>query len=153
MRKMLFVFALVALFAIPAMAGSHAPDAGELWTKITKDDPYQEWDNWPDHKGLQNGVAPHGPLHVVYVNKTGLSKKGSPKPYGTIVVKENFTKDKKLAAITVMYKVKGYNPPAGDWFWVKYTPDGKAAKAGKPSGCIGCHGSRSDSDYIMVSDY
>jgi len=25
---------------------------------------------------------------------------------------------------TVMYKVEGYNPDAGDWFWVKYSPQG-----------------------------
>lgn len=152
MKKLLIIGAAIALFAVTAMAMGHAPDAGELWTKITKEDPYQNWRNWPDHKGLKQGAAPHGPLHVVYVNDDGL-KQGYPKPYGTIVVKENFTPDRKLAAVTVMYKVKGYNPSAGDWYWVKYTPDGKAEKAGKPGGCIGCHSSRAAQDYIMVSDF
>jgi hypothetical protein len=32
----------------------------------------------------------------------------------------------ELKAITVMYKIKDYNPADGDWFWVKYSPDGKA---------------------------
>jgi len=32
-----------------------------------------------------------------------------------------------------MYKVAGYNPGAGDWFWAKYSPQGKADKFGKPS--------------------
>lgn len=33
--------------------------------------------------------------------------------------------DKKLAAVTVMYKVKGYNPDAGEIFWMKFLQDGK----------------------------
>ena len=80
-------------------------------------------------------------------------EKGHPKPYGTIVVKENYTSAKKLAAITVMYKVKGYNPGAGDWFWVKCAPDGTVQKAGKPAGCVNCYMARADKDFIMVSDY
>ena len=39
-----------------------------------------------------------------------------------------------------MYKTAGYNPDAGDWYWAKYSPDGKADKYGKPAGCVGCHG-------------
>ena len=42
------------------------------------------------------------------------------------------------------------NPDAGDWFWVKYAPDGKALKEGKPAGCIGCHGAKKDNDYPMT---
>lgn len=63
----------------------------------------------------------------------------------------------KLAAITVMYKVKGYNPEANDWYWVKYLPDGSVDKmngmalAGKPPGCINCHASDSgaENDYLI----
>jgi biotin synthase len=35
---------------------------------------------------------------------------------GANAVLENYGKDKELKAITVMYKVAGYNPDAGDWF-------------------------------------
>ena len=52
-----------------------------------------------------------------------------------------------------MYKVKGYNPNDGDWFWVKYDPTGKADKFGKPKGCIGCHGTRAKNDFIVVHEY
>ena len=52
-----------------------------------------------------------------------------------------------------MYKIKGYNPNDGDWFWVKYSPDGKADKAGKPKGCIGCHGTRANNDFILVHEF
>jgi hypothetical protein len=39
---------------------------------------------------------------------------GAALPAPAIVVKENYKSDKKLAAITVMYKVLGFNPEAGD---------------------------------------
>ena len=55
-----------------------------------------------------------------------------------------------LAAITVMYKVKGYNPEGNDWFWVKYAADGKAQAEGKVQGCINCHGKKKDNDYIFI---
>ena len=48
--------------------------------------------------------------------------------------------DKTLGAVTVMYRVNGYDPDAGDWFWAKYKADGSIAKAGKVAGCIGCIG-------------
>ncbi len=34
------------------------------------------------------------------------------------------------AAITVMYKAAGFNPEVGDWFWAKFTPDGKVEAKG-----------------------
>ena len=65
--------------------------------------------------------------------------------------KENYTADKKLAALTVMYKVKGYNPQAGDWFWAKYLPDGKIAAEGRVDACIQCHSMAKANDYIMIA--
>jgi LPXTG-motif cell wall-anchored protein len=38
-----------------------------------------------------------------------------------------------------MYKVEGYNPEGGDWFWAKYQPDGSVDAAGKVASCAGCH--------------
>jgi hypothetical protein len=61
------------------------------------------------------------------------------------------TSDKKLVAITVMYKVKGYNPEAGDWFWAKYGPDGKIAAEGKVNSCIECHGAKKANDFIHTA--
>jgi len=52
-----------------------------------------------------------------------------------------------------MYKVAGYNPGAGDWFWAKYSPQGKADKFGKPSGCVGCHVTRAKNDFILVHEF
>ena len=72
-------------------------------------------------------------------------------PYGAIIVKENYGKDKKtLMAITPMYKLKGYNPEAGDWFWVKYDSSGKVLKAGKVKGCIDCHRTQEDKGWLFT---
>ncbi|MCP3891864.1 MAG: cytochrome P460 family protein, partial [Desulfobulbaceae bacterium] len=104
-------------------------------------------------QGLQEGDAPHAPQHKVYVNDIGLASSHAPVNFGTIQVKENIGKDNKLKALTVMYKVKGYNPKAGDWYWVKYGTDGSVAKAGKPKGCVSCHSGAEDNDYILVHDF
>jgi hypothetical protein len=47
-----------------------------------------------------------------------------------------------------MYKVKDYNPDAGDWFWAKYGPTGEVMAAGKIDSCINCH--RKGKDYRFV---
>lgn len=65
---------------------------------------------------------------TTYVNGRAyraIEKKSEMLPVGSIVMKENYSPDKKLMAHTVMYKVKGYIPQGGDWFWAKYAPDGK----------------------------
>ena len=149
--------ALIALIlittAVLGMAREKPQVDGDfLWKRITALSPYMQWDQFPGHQGMQSGRAPHGPLHKVYVNRPGL-RPGHPKPDGAIIVKENYTADQRLAAVTVMYKVKGYNPGAGDWFWAKYAPDGTVQKQGKPAGCINCHMTRARQDFIMVSDY
>jgi len=156
MRKLWAIGLSAAIFLVSL---SFAPredmptaDAGEFWGFITKSSPYKEWNFWDDHADMQPGRAPHGPFHRVYVNDILLNADGVPAPYGSIQVKESFNNDKQLMNITVMYKLKDFNPSAGDWWWAKYDLDGKAGPAGKVQGCIGCHGVRADNDYILVHD-
>lgn len=156
MRKLLqtaFFFSVFFIFVAGASAKMPGADPAELWEYITEKAPYTSWGFWADHEGLQEGSAPHAPLHKVYVNELGLKSVHAPASNGTIVVKENIGTDKELKALTVMYKIKGYNPEAGDWFWVKYDPKGNVAKSGKPKGCISCHSSADDNDYILVHEF
>ncbi len=148
------LIALATLLTTSSQVSAQMPgaDTSQVWTYITQTAPYSDWGFWDDHKGLQKGDQPHGSFNKVYVNDIARNSRGSILDYGAIQVKENYTADKTLAAITVMYKVKGFNPDAGDWFWVKFSPDGKAKTAGKPKGCISCHGGRADNDYVMVHD-
>ena len=158
MRKIVMTGCLAILISLSIASLTTAaempkPDGDVLWHYITSESPYTQWSYWPDHQGMLEGRAPHGPLHKVFVNKQALESTAPPLQYGAIEVKENYGKDKELKAITVMYKVKGYNPDSGDWFWAKYSPTGKTLKAGKPMGCIGCHGTRAANDFVLVHEF
>ncbi|HCO11833.1 MAG TPA: hypothetical protein DIT19_01220 [Desulfonauticus sp.] len=150
-----FLFILFLLGSVKVGLGEDfpSPEGKALWQYITRVSPYKNWSFWPNHQGLQPGKAPHGPLHKVFVNSRGIESKKAPVLDRTIVVKENYGKDKQLKAITVMYKVKGYAPQSGDWFWVKYSPQGKIDKEGKVKGCIGCHQIHKYNDYIFLHQF
>jgi hypothetical protein len=129
-----------------------AADGKALWDYLQKAHYVKNWKMLPGTKAFYPGKEPHGALLTSYVNKTAYTaikgKKGM-LPDGAIIVKENYSADKKLGAFTVMYKVKGYNPTAGDWFWVKYLPDGKIAVEGKVDACINCHAQAKATDYVF----
>ena len=71
-------------------------------------------------------------------------------PFCKRIVKENYSPEKKLAAITVMYRITGFDPKADDWFWLKYGPDGTIMKEGKVGGCINCHSDVKDNDWLFT---
>lgn len=134
-----------------AMGKMPMAESAAVWKYITEVSPYRQWGQFPDHMGMQEGSSPHGALHEVYVNEAGLTK-GAPKPNGAMIVKDNFNSREKLKFITLMYKVEGLNPSAGDWYWVEYSPEGRVLAEG-PGSCAGCHSPRAANDYIMVSDH
>ncbi len=112
----------------------------------------QSWKFYPGKQALYTGQVPHGMLLTTYVNDIAfgaLSAKAGTMPYGAIIVKENYTPDRKLAAVTVMYKSKDFNPSAGDWFWSKTAADGTVEASGKVAGCIGCH-TPSKRDFVLT---
>jgi len=143
------IFAMTSLSIAEDMPGA---DGDALWNYISKVSPYAKWSYWPDHAAMQDGRAPHGPQHKVFVNKQALDSTAPPLQYGAIQVKENYSKASELKAVTVMYKVKDYNPKDGDWFWAKYSSTGETLKAGKLKGCIGCHSTRAANDFVLVHD-
>ncbi len=125
---------------------------------------YMNWAPVPGQTDdLYKGGSPHGAFLKMYLNRTAA---GRPKelPNGSIIVKENYGPDgKTLMAITVMYRTKGYNPQGGDWYWVKYNPNGTVAVAppekgsmplaGRPGGCIKCHGEgAAGNDFAFFND-
>ena len=109
---------------------------------------------WPGTSALYPGKSPHGAFLTTYVNGAALKaielKTGS-MPYEAIICKQNFNKDKKYVSLTVMYKVKDYNPAEGDYFWAKYAPDGRIEAEGKISSCINCHSHKRGNDFIFTS--
>jgi len=153
------IFSLaVAAYAIHEIVPSETQvvmpgaDAEKLNEYIVKYNPYQRWELWPGKGRLYKGTEPHGALLTTFINSTARfsikSKKGM--STGSIIAKENYTADKKFVALSVMYKIKGYNPSAGDWFWAQYAPDGKALVSGKVQKCIDCHSKKKDNDYIFT---
>ena len=166
MKKIYFLLALpvivfsfaVAAYAINEIIPSDTqivmpgPDAEKLNEYIVRYDPYKTWELWPNKGKLYKGTEPHGALLTTFVNNTAhfslKNKKGM--EVGSIIAKENYTADRKFVALTVMYKIKGYNPAAGDWFWAKYNPDGTVAAAGRVKGCIDCHSAKKDNDYTFT---
>lgn len=163
--KMLQFFLLIAVLVLGGSViataggkqGAYCPttDGKAVMDYITKDNPYTEkWDLWPGKEKLYKGQHPHGAYLTTYVSPLAygaIEDKAGEIPDTAFIVKENYTPEKKLAAVTVMYKKKGYNPDGGDWFWLKFTPDGTIEKEGKVAGCINCHSSVADNDWLFIS--
>jgi hypothetical protein len=71
-------------------------------------------------------------------------------PPGTIVVKENLTPRRQRDKLTVMAKVKGFDPEAGDWFWAVFSAQGEVLREGRLEGCISCHEGVRGNDYLVI---
>jgi hypothetical protein len=145
-----------AALVLAAVAGAAADDesmAAQLWHKLESAKYAEKWSTVPGKGTFYAGQPPHGALLSTYLNeeaKKGMEAKSGRMPDDAIVVKENYMPDKTLAAVTVMYKERGYDRGHGDWFWAKYGPSGEVQAAGKVGGCISCHGSVRSNDYIFT---
>lgn len=153
-RTIGFSLAFLLLCSITDAAAGEAPlpgpDAKDLWQYISKTLPYTQWQTWEETAGIQPANPPHGPLRRIYVNEPALHAAKPAFPEGAIIIKENLSTKEELTSLSVMYKVKGFNPSGRDWFWVRYSPAGKVEAVGKPRGCVGCHSSRAFNDYVFV---
>jgi len=157
--KLLFLLVAASLVLLASSPGARSadrlppPEAAAVWQYITKTSPFTGWGSWPDYRGRQEARSPHGPYNRVYVNHIGLGSAKPPVNHGTMEVKTAQDAGGKIKVVVVQYKVKGYNPAAGDWFWAKYSPGGRVAAAGKVKGCIRCHSALAENDYIMVHHF
>ncbi len=128
-------------------------DAVKLYEYLTKQKPYTSWELWTGKGKMYKGTQPHGEFLTTYVNDAamfGIRDKKGTMPEGTIIAKENYDKDKKFVALTVMYKIKGYNPAAANWYWAKYDGGGKVLASGKVEACIKCHVAKKENDFIYT---
>ncbi|MBU0935727.1 MAG: cytochrome P460 family protein [Spirochaetes bacterium] len=131
---------------------SSSISAAVLWEHINQGDQFKRWPAWPDYEGLRPGQSPHGRFHRIYISQPladALPVATNVAPPGSIIIKENYDPDRKVAGYTIMAKVAGYNPDAGDWFWAAYGPDGAVMAEGKPEMCISCHAA-SASDFVLL---
>ena len=168
MKKFLIsVFALIVTLTFAAafsIADEKFPltDGDKLWNYISKKNSYLGWGYWSGYYGIYPGKSPHGRYLKIYANGVALraAREGKPMTTGAIIVKENYGPDKKtLMAVTPMYKIKGYNPEGGDWFWAKLKPngepflgpDGKTPLVGKVKGCINCHSVQKNKGWLFTA--
>ncbi|MBI4557448.1 MAG: Ig-like domain-containing protein [Candidatus Hydrogenedentes bacterium] len=143
-----------------SVAPAPEPTMGEtLLEFITKEDPYDEWTQFPDAQGSFDSSPPHGPKSRVFINGVvndalAANFTGS-LPDGSIIVKESFDENMVESgdSLTVMWKVDGFNPDANDWFWSMNSSDGKVLAEGKIQGCISCHGIRQNNDFIFLHTF
>ncbi len=125
-----------------------------IWNRITVESNFKNYTEWPKDSDLQPGQSPHGVWHRVFANRTlleALPAVDSTAPEGSLIVKENFDSSKTLGSITVMAKVKGYDPENGDWYWAMFDPEGKVLKEGSPGGCISCHAGMRSNDFVIIN--
>ena len=132
----------------------------KLWQFI-KSARYSQWAPAGDNGDFRESDGAHGALVKTYMNRTAAGNQDS-LPHGSVIIKENFSPEKKLMAVTLMYRTKDYDAAANDWYWVKYNPDGTVATmdtemgkmkiAGKAKGCIECHSGADGDDYVFFND-
>lgn len=129
--------------------------AGAVWAFLQDADYPDRWSLWPDRGELYTGTEPHGMLLTTYLNDVAsraLEARLGAMPRGAILVKENYTPDSVLAAVTVMVKQSpGYNPAHNDWWFMKRNADGSVDAAGRGEGCQSCHRGAAANDYVFTA--
>ncbi len=126
---------------------------------------YRAWQPYPGKAGFQESNAPHGEFVRFFLNETAAAEPQAPRDQ-YLVVKENFSArdPDTLGAITVMKRIEGYSPDAGDWFFAKYERDGRVARnaegwplagrvgLGGDAGCVACHRGAAGADFFFTND-
>lgn len=166
--RLLMLIGLLLIFLAACSGGGEetadlpATTGAAVFEYVTETNNYENWGTWPTDQwndftvNLVSG-EPHGNVVHIYVNDIALEAAGSfdgSMPEGSMIVKENYVgtdpaNPGELDALTIMYKVDGYNPDASDWFWVKVKPTGSVDAEGAVDGCIGCHSQPNNQDFIL----
>lgn len=130
------------------------PRSAAVWPYLQAEDYQKKWKLMPGTTAQMPGSSPHGALITTYVNDiahNAISNRRGTIPPGGMVIKENYTADRTLAAVTLMYKVEGFNPDSNDWYWMQRTASGTVPAEGRVAGCITCHSANSGNDFLFLS--
>lgn len=142
----------------PAVADKNVELGDRFWAYLKRVQ-YQNWGPLPGMPAeAYAGSSPHGAQVKLYANRIAAGQSDK-LPVGSILVKENFDEaGQQLMAITAMYRQQGFAPNDGDWFWVKFEPNGrvstmgKMAVAGRVNMCVECHSAAENGDYVFAND-
>ena len=146
--------ALAATLALTACKSLGSPEeqvrADTLWSDIAD---YKSWGHFDGFEGFQVGDSVHGRYVRVYANSIAEGDQEN-LPYESIIVKENFDRKDEgaLTGITVMQRLRGFDPEHNDWFWVRYSTGGAQTHSGKPAFCIDCHSEAEGDDFVFLND-
>lgn len=119
-------------------------DAEMLW-QMAQDETYQEWSRAPGYETRQPAKGPHGQEVDIYVNEIldNVLKTGGTVtawPAGSIIIKDAFI-NSNIDSVVIMEKLEN-----GNWYYVKYSPDGTPGAAGENfEMCMNCHKPGADS--------
>lgn len=127
-------------------------DAAKFYVYLTQDTPYRSWSLWPGRGKLSPGTAPHGIYVTTYVNPAALRaiEGGEGMPFGSLIVTENYDAGKQLTGLLVKLKIKGYDPPAGDWYWFQYDSRGAVIAEGRVDSCKTCHRTQTGKERVLT---
>ncbi len=135
-----------------------APTGESLFTLITETDPYQDWAQFPGLEDVFESAPPHGPMARAFINaqvEEALISFSGQLPDGAIIVKDSFgeSESDETEGLTVMWKVKGFDPDNNDWFWANFSRDGEVKVEGKVGSCVACHGSARGNDFVYLHQF
>lgn len=152
-------------YAPPAQARPQTTEefAQSLWAFLVRpQSPYTQWPPLPSKDGWRTAAEHHGPSVRLYANTAALA---DPKglPPGSIVILEDYSADQKSrTGINILYRVKGFDPKNGDWYWMKYLENGTLVReqsgnvsvpvAGRVMACIDCHRKAAGNDFVFSND-
>jgi hypothetical protein len=133
--------------------------AQDLWLDIADHD---SWALMPGTVEFEPSSAPHGPIVRVLLDEIAAADPTA-LPDGSVIIKRNYQSDTEgdYNSLTVMKRRAGYSPDAGDWFWVKYDPEGNIMSSpdgtplagriglGGTTGCIPCHDGAPGGDLVF----
>lgn len=127
-------------------------DAAKFYVYLTQDTPYRSWPLWPGRGKLSPGTAPHGRYVTTYVNPAALQSlaSGEGMAFGSLIVTENYDAGKNLTGLMVKLKIKGYDPPAGDWYWFQYDSGGAVIAEGRVDSCKTCHRTQTGKERFLT---
>jgi len=180
-----YIFTVVGLFILfAASGGAFAKPFGnpediafgkKLWTALEKNHlagvnsfrtsrPYK---TDPPHGNIvetMDGKIKVGKRRAVVIVKKNFGIRGTDNKT-TVEQVANSPAKKYMTSITVMFRrEKGYDPENKNWFWAKYSPDGKLMKnpkgmalagrvaKGSDKACIACHAAAPGDDYVYTHD-
>lgn len=107
--------------------------APELWNLIQTEE-YQQWKELPGTGMLTKDADKKTLKMKTYVNDIAyatMEQKGKSLPPGSILVKERYDDQDQLQTISAMINLGGNDPKDINWFWARYSPDGKPLKWGE----------------------